>query len=174
MINQSAVTSCRAPRLPRDVPDGALARRPLEPQQPTLDTLVRACTPEFLAGFGVPADRPGHPLLALLFWPLARRFAALAADYTLEIERKAVYRFHGRVAERWREGRVLIAGDAAHQTPPFAGQGMCAGIRDAANLAWKLADVLHGRARPDLLDTYQAEREPNVRAYIDLVQRLSS
>jgi 3-(3-hydroxy-phenyl)propionate hydroxylase len=86
----------------------------------------------------------------------------------VEIERKAVYRFHGLVAERWRDGRVLIAGDAAHQTPPFAGQGMCAGVRDAANLAWKLAEVLGGRAAPALLDTYQVEREPNVRAYIDL------
>ncbi|MEJ0065084.1 MAG: bifunctional 3-(3-hydroxy-phenyl)propionate/3-hydroxycinnamic acid hydroxylase [Caulobacteraceae bacterium] len=86
----------------------------------------------------------------------------------VEIDRKAVYRFHGLVAERWREGRVLIAGDAAHQTPPFAGQGMCAGIRDAANLSWKLTDVLSGRAGPELLDTYQIEREPNVRAYIEL------
>ena len=89
-------------------------------------------------------------------------------DADVEIDRKAVYRFHGLVADRWRKGRVLIAGDAAHQTPPFAGQGMCAGIRDAANLSWKLADVLNGRANVDLLDTYQIEREPNVRAYIEL------
>ncbi|MDI1363952.1 MAG: bifunctional 3-(3-hydroxy-phenyl)propionate/3-hydroxycinnamic acid hydroxylase, partial [bacterium] len=86
----------------------------------------------------------------------------------VEIERKAVYRFHGLVAETWRAGRVLIAGDAAHQTPPFAGQGMCAGIRDAANLAWKLAAVLHGDAADVLLDSYQVEREPNARAYIRL------
>ncbi len=89
-------------------------------------------------------------------------------EVDVEIERKAVYRFHGLVADRWREGPVLIAGDAAHQTPPFAGQGMCAGVRDAANLAWKLAAVLAGRADDALLDTYQSEREPNARAYIEL------
>jgi 3-(3-hydroxy-phenyl)propionate hydroxylase len=84
----------------------------------------------------------------------------------VEIERKAVYRFHGLIARRWRRGPVLIAGDAAHQTPPFAGQGLCAGIRDAANLAWKLNGVLQGDGGETLLDTYQTEREPNVRAYI--------
>lgn len=96
---------------------------------------------------------------------VAKLLAPWDADIT--IDRKAVYRFHGLVAERWREGRVLIAGDAAHQTPPFAGQGMCAGIRDAANLYWKLAEILKGRAGPGLLDSYQIEREPNVRTYIE-------
>jgi 3-(3-hydroxy-phenyl)propionate hydroxylase len=86
----------------------------------------------------------------------------------VEIERKAVYRFHGRVAERWRDGRVLLAGDAAHQTPPFAGQGMCSGLRDVDNLAWKLAAVILRGADPALLDSYQTEREPQVRSVIEL------
>jgi len=83
------------------------------------------------------------------------------------IDRKAVYRFHGLIAEQWRRGRVLLAGDAAHQMPPFAGQGMCSGLRDAANLAWKLAAVLHGEANEAVLDTYQTEREPHVRAILE-------
>lgn len=83
------------------------------------------------------------------------------------IERKAVYRFNARLAKTWRVGRILLAGDAAHQMPPFAGQGMCSGMRDAANLWWKLADVVAGKAGADVLDAYQAEREPNVRGIID-------
>ncbi|MDG2535175.1 bifunctional 3-(3-hydroxy-phenyl)propionate/3-hydroxycinnamic acid hydroxylase [Sphingomonas sp. HITSZ_GF] len=86
----------------------------------------------------------------------------------VEIERKAVYRFHGLVAKQWRDGRVLLAGDSAHQTPPFAGQGMCSGIRDAVNLAWKL-DAILGRGADDaLLASYQTEREPCTRSYIEL------
>lgn len=86
----------------------------------------------------------------------------------VRIERTAVYTFRARIAEQWRKGRVLLAGDAAHQTPPFAGQGLCSGLRDAANIAWKLAASVKGEADAALLDTYQPERAPNLRATIDM------
>ncbi|MEM7438989.1 MAG: bifunctional 3-(3-hydroxy-phenyl)propionate/3-hydroxycinnamic acid hydroxylase [Pseudomonadota bacterium] len=82
------------------------------------------------------------------------------------LERFAVYTFRSVVAQRWADGRVFLAGDAAHQMPPFMGQGMCCGIRDAANLAWKLAQVLQGGT--DVLDTYETERAPHIRAFIEL------
>src|SRR5262249_22181501 len=81
------------------------------------------------------------------------------------------YRFHALVAERWRAGRVFLAGDACHQTPPFMGQGMCAGIRDAANLAWKLALVLRGGANDALLDSYEQERKPHVKALVGFAKK---
>jgi 3-(3-hydroxy-phenyl)propionate hydroxylase len=84
----------------------------------------------------------------------------------VEIWRSAVYRFHALLAERWRHGRVFLLGDACHQTPPFLGQGMCAGIRDAANLAWKLAMVLQHDAPDALLDSYEQERKPHVRTLV--------
>ncbi|MDM0049427.1 bifunctional 3-(3-hydroxy-phenyl)propionate/3-hydroxycinnamic acid hydroxylase [Variovorax sp. J22R115] len=81
--------------------------------------------------------------------------------------RQASYRFHALVADRWRSGRVFVAGDAAHQQPPFLGQGMCQGVRDVANLAWKLAAVCHGEVRgaaaEALLDSYGIERAQHVR-----------
>jgi 3-(3-hydroxy-phenyl)propionate hydroxylase len=89
-----------------------------------------------------------------------------------EIERSAVYTFHSVIAERWRKGKLLLAGDSAHQTPPFLGQGMCAGIRDAANLAWKLARIVEGKDSDALLESYQSERAPHVQEYIELAIRL--
>lgn len=77
----------------------------------------------------------------------------------LKIKRATVYTFHGLVAQSWRKGRLLLAGDAAHQMPPFAGQGMCSGIRDAHNLAYKLALVLSKKQSITFLDTYQEERK---------------
>jgi len=79
-----------------------------------------------------------------------------------ELVRCTAYTFRARVAQRWRHGRTLLLGDAAHQTPPFLGQGMCAGIRDAANLEWKLALVLRGAADVAVLDSYEQERRPHV------------
>lgn len=96
--------------------------------------------------------------------------AALVAPYLAgvphRIVRAATYRFHGLIAEHWQAGRVFLAGDAAHQTPPFFGQGMCHGLRDVANLAWKLAMVANEDAAEAILDSYQAERDPHVRAVI--------
>jgi 2-polyprenyl-6-methoxyphenol hydroxylase-like FAD-dependent oxidoreductase len=90
------------------------------------------------------------------------------------MERHAVYTFNARYAQQWRDRRVLVAGDAAHLMPPFAGQGMCAGIRDAANLAWKLDLVLGGAASDALLDTYQQERLPSVSQAISFSMELGN
>lgn len=81
--------------------------------------------------------------------------------------RRLVYTFNALVADRWRDGRVLLAGDAAHMTPQFVGQGMNAGIRDADNLSWKLEAILTHGADPAILDTYQSERSPHAKAMID-------
>ncbi|PXX28627.1 3-(3-hydroxy-phenyl)propionate hydroxylase [Burkholderia pyrrocinia] len=86
------------------------------------------------------------------------------------IERKAVYRFHARTVKAFSQGRVFLAGDAAHITPPFVGQGLVAGLRDAANLCWKLASVIHGHASPQILATYDQERRPHVKAMIRFAQ----
>jgi 3-(3-hydroxy-phenyl)propionate hydroxylase len=84
----------------------------------------------------------------------------------VEIIRASVYRFHALVAEKWRSGRVFLAGDAAHQTPPFLGQGLCHGIRDVQNLVGKLAAVRAGGPADELLDSYEAERRPHVERII--------
>jgi 2-polyprenyl-6-methoxyphenol hydroxylase-like FAD-dependent oxidoreductase len=103
-------------------------------------------------------------------WDLLTPWDVAPANATLE--RHATYTFQARYAERWRTVRVLLAGDAAHQMPPFAGQGMCAGIRDAANLGWKLDLVLSGASTPSLLDTYEQERLPSAQAAIDFSMAL--
>ncbi len=97
-------------------------------------------------------------------WRLLAPWDVTPANATLE--RHAVYTFQARCVEQWRRGSVLVAGDAAHQMPPFAGQGMCSGLRDAANLAWKLDLVLRGEAGGALLDAYGEERGPQVAAVI--------
>ncbi|MGA7973170.1 MAG: bifunctional 3-(3-hydroxy-phenyl)propionate/3-hydroxycinnamic acid hydroxylase [Pseudolabrys sp.] len=84
------------------------------------------------------------------------------------VVRTVVYTFHARVADRWSQGRVLLAGDAAHLTPPFAGQGMNSGMRDASNLAWKLAAVLQDQLGPKLLESYESERRGHARRMTQL------
>ena len=90
----------------------------------------------------------------------------------LQIIRSATYIFRARLASRFRAGRVFLLGDAAHLTPPFIGQGLAAGLRDADNLAWKLAYVLTGQAGQDLLGTYEAERRPHARALVKKAVRV--
>ncbi|MDL2402518.1 bifunctional 3-(3-hydroxy-phenyl)propionate/3-hydroxycinnamic acid hydroxylase [Rhizobium mayense] len=81
----------------------------------------------------------------------------------VEIIRQLVYTFEARHARQWSKGRIFLAGDAAHTTPPFMGQGMCSGLRDAKNLAWKLDLIIRGVSEPSLLDTYERERSPHTR-----------
>lgn len=89
-----------------------------------------------------------------------------------QVERAVSYRFHGLNADEWRRCRAFLLGDAAHMMPPFAGQGLNSGIRDAANLTWKLAAVLRGGAAEGLLDSYQEERRPHAEAVIRSSERL--
>lgn len=95
-----------------------------------------------------------------------------ASPEQIQIERKAVYRFHARACARFSKGPVFLAGDAAHLTPPFAGQGLVAGLRDAANLSWKLAWVLRGRSSAAILDSYDQERRPHASRMIALARFL--
>ena len=90
----------------------------------------------------------------------------------LQIIRSATYTFRAQMASRFRDGRVFLLGDAAHLTPPFIGQGLAGGLRDADNLAWKLACVLTGRAGENLLDTYEAERRPHATALVKKAVRV--
>jgi 3-(3-hydroxy-phenyl)propionate hydroxylase len=90
----------------------------------------------------------------------------------LQITRSASYTFRARLASRFQTGRVFLLGDAAHLTPPFIGQGLAAGLRDADNLAWKLAHVLTGWASEDLLDSYDTERRPHARALVKKAVRV--
>jgi 3-(3-hydroxy-phenyl)propionate hydroxylase len=84
-----------------------------------------------------------------------------------EMRRAVVYQFHAATAGRWRDGRIFLAGDAAHQTPPFLGQGLNAGFRDASNLAWKMPLVASGAAPDSLLDSYEAERDAHAHELVD-------
>lgn len=88
------------------------------------------------------------------------------------VERSAIYTFRSAIARDWRRGRLFLAGDAAHLTPPFMGQGMCCGIRDAANLGWKIAHCVANGVDESLLNSYQSERYQHTRAYIETAMEL--
>jgi 2-polyprenyl-6-methoxyphenol hydroxylase-like FAD-dependent oxidoreductase len=100
--------------------------------------------------------------------PLIAPWTAHVASSELALLRVAEYTFRAQIADRWRRGNIFILGDAAHLTPPFIGQGMGAGMRDAANLAWKIAGVRDGTLAADVVDTYERERKPHAQHMIRL------
>lgn len=103
-------------------------------------------------------------------WELLQPWGLTPENATLE--RAAVYRFQARWAKVWHQGRCAIAGDAAHLMPPFAGEGMCAGLRDAFALGWRLDGILKGLYDPEILTSYSSERIAHARHYIDFSQEL--
>lgn len=127
----------------------------------------RRCRYEFLLkpGEGISGEQPSFELVR----DLLRPYRTLEPG---QIERAVNYRFHALLADRLRQGRCFLLGDAVHMMPPFAGQGLNSGLRDAVNLSWKIAEVLAGRASDALLDTYETERRPHAKATIDLSVRL--
>lgn len=102
--------------------------------------------------------------------PLVQPWVEGVPDGELELVRVAEYTFRAQIADRWRDRNVFVLGDAAHLTPPFIGQGLCAGVRDSMNLSWKIAAVLRGDLPESILDTYEAERKPHARAMVKLAR----
>ena len=88
------------------------------------------------------------------------------------VERKTIYTFESAISRKWRKGRIFISGDSAHLMPPFMGQGMCAGIRDVSNLAWKIAKCLKNKHDEKFLRSYQSERITNVKEYVETTMRM--
>ncbi|MGH8240936.1 MAG: FAD-dependent monooxygenase, partial [Steroidobacteraceae bacterium] len=119
----------------------------------------------------LPGEDPEHVVRPENVRALLRKYGD---DADAEIRSVRVYTFHGRCAQQWRDGRVFLLGDAAHLNPPFGGQGMINGIRDAANLAWKIDYVLRGQAADSLLSTYQTERYPAMLDSIGVAMRLAA
>jgi 3-(3-hydroxy-phenyl)propionate hydroxylase len=141
------------------------------PTRPTviIPGILGRCRYEFrlMPGEGVPGNDPDLGLIERLISP----YREIAAD---QIERAVVYSFNAVVADRWRDRFAFLAGDAAHMMPPFAGQGLNSGIRDAANLCWKIDGVLAGALDESVLDTYEQERRPNAEATVKLSERLGN
>ena len=143
----------------RDVPGLPMFRQVCDPAQPT--SIVRIGPKHHRFSFMLnPGETTEEATRPDRVW--ARVAPYLSAE-DADMIRVANYVFRSRIAHRWRDGRAFLAGDAAHEMPPFLAQGMCSGMRDSHNLSWKLDLVLDGRAPESLLDTYQPEREPHVR-----------
>jgi 3-(3-hydroxy-phenyl)propionate hydroxylase len=117
----------------------------------------------------LPGEDPSRVVQEDVLWGLLARWLVPSQA---TIWRAACYRFHALVAQHWRKHSLFLLGDTAHQTPPFIAQGMSQGVRDAANIVWKLTAVLEGRASPAILDSYETERRPNVRSVIETTKRL--
>ena len=106
--------------------------------------------------------------------PLIGPWVQGVPQHELDLVRVAEYTFRAQIADRWRDQHVFLLGDAAHLTPPFIGQGLCAGIRDAMNLSWKLAGVLSGDLSERVLASYETERRPHARAMIKLAKLIGA
>ncbi|KAA6475602.1 bifunctional 3-(3-hydroxy-phenyl)propionate/3-hydroxycinnamic acid hydroxylase [Agrobacterium sp. ICMP 7243] len=101
-----------------------------------------------------------------------KRLSAYVDPDAIDLWRVATYRFHALVAHQWQVGRVFLAGDAAHQMPPFMAQGLCSGVRDVVNLSWKLSGVLRGKFAQSLLKSYEEERKPHIRQLVATAKQL--
>ncbi len=118
----------------------------------------------------LPGETPEEMNQEAQIWKVLARW--ISPD-NAKLWRSSTYRFHALVAKQWHQGRIIIAGDAAHMTPPFLGQGMCQGLRDTMNLAWKLDLILRGDAPAEpLLRSYKDERAPHVRGTTQVAKEL--
>jgi len=156
------VIDAKAKKPPR--PDLPLLRQFCEPEQPGM-TMQMGPDHRRWSFMIFPDEAPEEAVKHENVWKrLERREGGTPDEF--ELIRVVSYKFQSLLAERWHDGRIFLAGDSAHQMPPFLAQGMCSGFRDAYNIAWKLDLVLKGLAGPAFLNTYEAERGPNSRATI--------
>ncbi|GAB2830705.1 bifunctional 3-(3-hydroxy-phenyl)propionate/3-hydroxycinnamic acid hydroxylase [Actinocorallia aurea] len=160
------VVDCRVKRW---WPDRNLLSFWCDPERPVVDIALARGNHRWelpLRAEESPADFPTSAQV----WPLLEGMGITEDD--VEIHQHAFYRHHSRMVDRWRTGRVFLVGDAAHLMAPWAGSGMQSGMRDAYDISWKLARVLRGDLPESFLDTYEAERRPNVAAFIEMSEEL--